>query len=179
MEMKVLIEKEKLLIRIATPDDAEILSKWWNDGAVMAHAGFPNGIGISEKEVVDLIRKDNDFNRRLILEYDSIPIGEMNYRTTEEQIAEIGIKICDAEMQNKGYGTEFIKMLMRYIFVNMKYERIRLDTNLKNERAQYVYEKLGFMKTRTNIDSWKNQVGELQSSVDYEITKEEFLKLYC
>ena len=54
-----------------------------------------------------------------------------------------------------------------------------LDTNLKNERAQYVYEKLGFKKKRINVDSWKNQIGELQSSVDYAISKEEYMRLYC
>ena len=58
------------------------------------------------------------------------------------------------------------------------YNKIILDTNLKNERAQYVYEKLGFQKIRTNINAWKDQLGELQSSVDYEISKEEYVKHY-
>ena len=37
------LQYEKLTIRDATPADAEQLTVWWNDGAVMAHAGFPNG----------------------------------------------------------------------------------------------------------------------------------------
>jgi len=60
----------------------------------------------------------------------------------------------------------------------MGYEKIVLDTNLKNKRAQHVYEKLGFRKTGTNINAWKDQIGELQSSVDYELLKEDYLKLY-
>ena len=172
------IKNGKLTIRNATAKDAKILSEWWNDGEVMAHAGFPNGIGISENQVVELLKEDNALNRRLILEFEDKPIGEMNYRTPQEKIAEIGIKICDSSQQDKGFGTEYLKMLMEFIFMKLAYDKIMLDTNLKNERAQHVYEKLGFRMVRTNIDSWKDQLGVLQSSVDYEISKEEFVRYH-
>lgn len=32
-----------LTIRNATVEDADLLSEWWNNGEIMAHAGFPNG----------------------------------------------------------------------------------------------------------------------------------------
>ena len=51
---------------------------------------------------------------------------------------------------------------------------IFLDTNLNNTRAQHVYEKLGFKKVAIHNDSWRNQLGELQSSVDYELTIDDF-----
>ena len=54
---------------------------------------------------------------------------------------------------------------------------IFLDTNLKNTRAQHVYEMLGFRKVSVNIDSWKNQLGELQSSVNYELEVNDFCNL--
>jgi len=176
---KVDLHSGNLRIRNATPDDAKLLIGWWNDGAVMAHAGFPNGIGTTEKKVVALINADNDLNRRLIIEFANQPVGEMNYRTKGEKTAEIGIKISDSNYQNKGYGSEFLKMLMEYIFVSLGYDKIILDTNLKNKRAQHVYEKLGFRKVSTRIDSWKDQLGELQSSIDYDMSKAEYLSLYC
>lgn len=43
------LEKDSLIIRSATLEDAKYLLKWWNDGKVMEHAGFPNGLGISKK----------------------------------------------------------------------------------------------------------------------------------
>ena len=55
------------------------------------------------------------------------------------------------------------------------YKKIILNTNLNNKRAQHVYETLGFSKVRENIDSWTNQVGEIQSSVDYELIPENFV----
>ena len=44
-------------------------------------------------------------------------------------------------------------------------------------RAQHVYEKLGFRKTAVHYNSWKNQLGEMESSVDYELTADEFCNL--
>jgi len=34
---------------------------------------------------------------------------------------------------------------------------------------------LGFQKLRVNIDSWKDQLGNPQSSVDYELTEDSFI----
>lgn len=175
---KIKIESGKLKVRSAAIEDAKMLSEWWNNGKVMAHAGFPKGIGISEDKVAELIKEDNNLSQRLIIELENKPIGEVNYRTPKEKVAEIGIKVCDSSQQNKGYGTECLKMLMEYIFMSMGYNKIILDTNLKNKRAQYIYKKLGFRKVRTNIDAWKDQLGELQSSVDYEMLKEGYTKLY-
>ena len=54
------------------------------------------------------------------------------------------------------------------------YRKIILDTNLRNERAQHVYEQLGFEKVRVRENSWKDQLGNWQSAVDYELTEEKF-----
>ena len=64
-------------------------------------------------------------------------------------------------------------MLIKELF-GRGYKLIFLDTNLKNTRAQHVYELLGFQKTAVHENCWKNQVGELQSTVEYEMTAEDF-----
>ena len=38
-----------------------------------------------------------------------------------------------------------------------------------------VIESLGFRKVQTNIDSWKDQLGQLQASVDYELLEKDFI----
>ena len=39
------LQHKNLTIRDAVAADAEQLTAWWNDGVVMAHAGFPLGLG--------------------------------------------------------------------------------------------------------------------------------------
>lgn len=162
------IQYENLTIRQAEVADAKQLTAWWNNGAVMAHAGFPNGLGITEEEVIKGLE-----NGLMIIEESGRLIGECNYRNVADGVAEIGIKICEADCQNRGAGRKALSMLIGWLLKN-GYCKIVLDTNLTNTRAQHVYESLGFRKVRTNIDSWKDQLGRLQSSVDYELIGTDF-----
>lgn len=171
----MLLQYHHFTIRDATEKDAEQLSMWWNDGEIMAHAGFPNGIGETAQEIAKRLREDTDqTHRRLMIELDQTAIGEMNYRDKGNQTAEIGIKLCDFSKQNQGYGKILLSMLISYLF-DSGYQKIVLDTNLNNKRAQHVYEQLGFTKLRVNKNSFTNQIGELQSSVDYELDPQNFI----
>jgi len=164
--------KDNLTIRNATPSDAEQLCRWWNDGEIMAHAGFPNGIGTTAEKIrADLATDDDKIHRRHVIELDGRSIGEMNYRNKGGGVAEIGIKICDFSCQEKGLGTTLLSMFIDALFVCYGYEKIILDTKVKNKRAQHVYVKLGFKQLRVNEDSWRDQLGEAQSSIDYELAK--------
>ena len=172
----MLLKYENLIIRNAVADDAEQLAAWWNDGAVMAHAGFPNGIGKTAEDIAEDLKNDSDYShRRLIIEMEKTAIGEMNYRNKGEATAEIGIKICDFSLHDKGLGKKLLSMLISSLFDDFGYEKITLDTNLNNKRAQHVYEELGFKKFRILENSWKNQLGELQSSVYYEMCRDDFI----
>ena len=172
------LQFENLTIRNATVDDAPLLAKWWNDGNIMAHAGFPNGTGETIEQISESLKQDTDEDRRLIIELDGIPIGEMSYGVVEDGIAGIGIKICDFSKHDKGYGKVLLSMLITALFHDMGYKKIILDTNLNNKRAQHVYEELGFKKVRVNINCWTNQVGELQSAIDYELYPENFVSFW-
>ena len=168
------IQYHDICIRNAEPSDCVQLAAWWNDGQVMAHAGFPLGLNTTAEEIAQKISTDSDTTRRrLIIEYQGQPIGEMNYRLLEDRTAEIGIKICLEAYREKGIGRTALSLLIRALFEKGA-EKIVLDTNLQNTRAQHVYETLGFRKTGVRIDSWRDQLGALQSAVDYELLPEQF-----
>lgn len=164
-----MIQYENLTIRQAEAADAKQLVMWWNDGSVMAHVGFPNGLEITEEEVIERLG-----NGQMVIEESNCLIGECNYREVNDGTAEIGIKICETACQNRGVGRKVLSMLIGWLFQS-GYFKVVLDTNLTNARAQHVYESLGFRKVRTNIDSWKDQLGRLQSSVDYELVEKDFV----
>lgn len=169
------LQSGKIEIRNAVIDDAPKLTAWWNDGNVMAHAGFPNGLGTCEADVIKKIEQESDeTTRRHIIVYEGVLIGEMNYRNLGDNQCEMGIKICDEKMQNRGIGKKVLSLFIQGLFQDLGYNLIKLDTDLKNERAQHVYEKLGFKKIRVNLNAWKDQLGNDRSSVDYELTKDLF-----
>lgn len=168
------INYKDILIRNVIVSDATQLEKWWNDGSVMAHAGFPDGVHTNAKRIREQIENYTDKKRTLIIEYKNIPIGEMNYKMSDDWECEIGIKICESDYQERGIGRVVLSLFIEELF-SMGAKLIFLTTNLKNKRAQHVYEKLGFKVREIQYDSWKDQRGELQSTVFYDLYKENFV----
>jgi len=153
------ISNGNLTIRNATTTDAALLCVWWNDGAIMAHAGHPGGLGTTpEKISADIAADTDETRRRHIIELDGKPIGEMIYFNKGAAVAEIGIKICDPSKLEKGLGTKLLAMFIYELFA-MGYRKIVLDTSPENKRAQHVYEKLGFKQSH-----------QTPSAIFYELT---------
>lgn len=163
------LHQNELTIRDALPADTPLLCRWWNDGKVMEHAGFPQGLGTSIEKITQQLLEPNNRTHLLIIEAEGLPIGEMNWRREESDHAEIGIKICESNRQEKGFGSRLIAMLCRDLFANRGIARITLDTMLENQRAQHVYEKLGFVKTGVRENCWRDQTGRLRTAVDYQL----------
>ena len=163
------LHQNELTIRDALPADAPLLCRWWNDGKVMEHAGFPQGLGTSVEKITQKLLEADNRTHLLIIESEGLPIGEMNWRREESDHAEIGIKICESDRQEKGFGSRLIAMLCRDLFANRGIARITLNTMLENQRAQHVYEKLGFVKTGVRENCWRDQTGKLRTAVDYQL----------
>lgn len=180
------IEKDNIIIRSATVNDAKQLNKWWNDGKVMEHAGFPEGLDQSLEDTIDNIKGwENKISQLCIIEIDGKLVGELSYRIKDDNVAYPGWKICDFNYQNKGYGPKIINMLLDFIFtdetINSQFpiKKIVWDTMLENKRAQHIYEtKIGAKKISILENSWKDQLGNWRSAVEYEITKEDFYSLH-
>lgn len=168
------VKFNKFKIREAKIDDARLLLLWWNNGKVMEHAGFPYGLETTEERIKLLLEK-KDNNYRHIIEYDNKPIGEMNYIDLGKDVCDIGIKICDFSFQNKGYGKKILSLFISTLFKELNYKKIILSTDIKNLRAQHVYERLGFKKVKIFYDSWTDQLGKLRTSVSYELIEEDFV----
>ena len=187
----MVIKYENLTIRSAEAADAEQLCAWWNDGRIMAQFCMPNGANCTPEQVRKRIVDNQDEARGLyIIELDGKPIGEMSYRNfcypegiivhdgkpiseadyrNMDGAVEPGIKICDFSARDKGYGAKLLTVFIDALFRYYGYESVILDTDLKNERAQHVYEnKLGFRRLGIHKDSSHNESeSEYYESVVY------------
>ena len=167
------IQYENLTIRQAVAADAKQLAAWWNDGAVMAHAGFPNGTGQTVRQVKQELRADRRKNKqRLILEREHRAVGEMMYQISESGAVEIGIKICPQE-QNHGLGRYYCSMLCAWLF-GRGVKSIFLTTDWENRRAQHVYEALGFRRTGVFPNAFTDPQGVAHTAVRYDLTPSDF-----
>lgn len=178
----MLLTHQELTLRTACAADAPRLTAWWNDGAVMAHAGFPLGLDTTEQQTLALLRLNRaGVREQLIAECGGRPIGELYYRSIlaaegaapVPPTAEIGIKLCEADSRDKGYGKLLLSLLIRELF-RMGFTAIVLDTNPDNARARQVYHRLGFVQAGLILNNWRDQLGQLQSTVYYRLEPEQF-----
>ncbi len=169
----MMLQHNSLTIRSATEKDIDTLCAWWADGAIMAHAGFPNGITTDKEKLKAQIQHqttEQNLKQLLIIEEKDIPLGEMSY-TLKGNVATMGIKICRQETQNQGRGKIYLQMLIDYLFNKKNVATIQVDTMIENKRAQHVYESLGFQKVRIHEDCWIDQRGRKRTAIEYELRK--------
>lgn len=176
------LEFGAIVIRSAQLSDAYQLNRWWNDGKVMAHAGFPNGLNQPLDETEQQIRRNEGHLSQLcMIEIQGRPVGELSYRILGGGEAECGWKICESNFQNQGYGPKIILHLFHFLFsdeaIAQKHpiEKIHWDTNAENKRAQHVYEdKIGAKLSLLEERAWQDQLDRWQTAIHYEMTKDDF-----
>lgn len=96
--------------------------------------------------------KKKEFYRELELYDGDIKIGEAEVDVDGKMLSRL---VIYEPYQNKGYGTEIVKMLCR------DYGCYCLWVNADNDRAIHVYEKCGFKKVKPTM-----YLMELQESKD-------------
>lgn len=88
----------------------------------------------------------------------------------------VGIGIGEREFWGKGYGTDMMKLCLRYAFTELNVQRVSLGLHEYNPRALRSYEKAGFrLEGRTRKDLARE--GKRYDSLWMGILREEWLGL--
>lgn len=87
--------------------------------------------------------------------------------------AYVGIGIGDAAYRGKGYGTDAMKLILRFAFQELNLHRVSLDALATNARAIRSYEKNGFvLEGQTRGTEFRNRVRD--NIVSMGITRREW-----
>lgn len=147
--MKYLIKTERLIIRLAEPEDAKSIFSYRSDLVENKYQGwFPDSV----EEVRDYISnmpKTMDianicFQVAIILVDENRLIGDMGISFTNHNMqAEIGCTL-DKDYQKKGYATEALKAMVDYLFGTLGKHRIIASVDPRNIASIRLIERLGF-----------------------------------
>jgi RimJ/RimL family protein N-acetyltransferase len=110
--------------------------------------------------------EDNHLVGFIGLDGDLFPHGE----------AFVGIGIGERELWSKGYGTDAMRVILRFAFQEMNLRRVSLDTFEYNPRAIHSYEKAGFSH-EGRARGFLNREGKRWDLIFMGILKEEWLSL--
>jgi len=144
-----MIRGERIALRPVDPEhDLEACFQWFNDPEVTRHLGRvdPPITRTQEREVLAR-QTDPDRGAFFAIEAeDGTFIGTCAilgiwHRT---RTGNVGIAIGDKRYWSRGYGTDALRTLCAYGFVELNLQRIGLRLDATNERARRCYEKCGF-----------------------------------
>ena len=77
-------------------------------------------------------------------------IGNVMYYGYDSYLreAELGITIGDRDYWSRGYGEDTVRTMLRYLFGELRLQRVYLHTLVWNIRAQKSFERAGFQRVR-------------------------------
>lgn len=108
---------------------------------------------------------------------DGEKIGQINYNEIdqEKKKVELDIIIGEKEFMGKGYGTDALKTMIKYLFDNFNINKIWIEARANNPRAVRAYEKAGFQKEGLlHQDDCFD--GEFVERIRFVILREDFKK---
>lgn len=99
----------------------------------------------------------------------------VNHLDAKNRVVEVGIFIGDREYLGKGYGTDAMKILLKYLFEEYNINKVKLMVFDYNKRAIRSYEKCGF-KTEAILRESVYRYGKYHNEISMAILKEEYFK---
>ncbi len=144
---------DRVVIRPMEKEDLTSLLSWCNDPEVMYYADDDPEPHKTLQELEEEFAKQKgewsaSMETFVIETRDGTLIGDIMYRWYRPDVrsAYIGVLIGEKEYWGQGYGTEAIKLFLRYLFVEKQLHKVAVTVSDFNKRAIRVYEKCGFRK---------------------------------
>ncbi len=144
-----MIAGDRIRLRPLRDSDLPLLRAWFDDPDVMRFWGMTSNPVVDQRFAEDLVGR---FARFEVAGYfaidlpDGTTIGRVEFErlSTETRSAEVMILIGDRSAWGKGYGTDAMTALLRYLFHTRNLHRVSLTVLAWNRRAIRSYKKVGF-----------------------------------
>jgi RimJ/RimL family protein N-acetyltransferase len=109
---------------------------------------------------------------------DDVPVGRADLFLIDHPNGScgFGIGIGDASRRGRGLGTDAVGALVDFAFGELRMERVWLDTEVSNTRAQASYRKAGFTEEGRLRHAWFVD-GEHVDGVRMSMLRDEWLAL--
>ena len=138
---------ERVYLRPTEPEDADLVSSWYEDARVATIMGDLPISRARRRARYASVEPDEDFYRFVICRLeDDVPVGRTDLYDIDKLNGScgLGIAIGDPALWGQGLGTDALNALLDFAFGQLRMERVWLDTEPTNQRAQAAYRKAGF-----------------------------------
>ena len=145
------ISHEKMTLRVAEPEDSDLLYRWENDRAVwrVSETIAP----VSRFQIDQFLLGNNDLlaNRQLRLMIDlngeSQAVGSIDLFEYDPVNQRIGIGILiDSPYRKRGLAAQALQLALTYLFDHLMVHQVHCLIDELNTESQHLFEGAGFVK---------------------------------
>lgn len=148
MQPVIYYEGERIYFRPIEVEDAPLLRRWVNDPRVWSTTGFrpPMNEHDERKWIEERKRDGRDYMFGIVAREGDQLVGSCGLHEVSpvDHKAIFGIMIGEVAAQNRGYGSEAVRLTLRFAFEELNLNRVELAVADFNARAIHVYETAGF-----------------------------------
>jgi RimJ/RimL family protein N-acetyltransferase len=175
------IRGERVYLRPLEPGDAELIHHWFEDARVHTLMGdLPRSLAWRRQSAEEAAKDDGrDVFRFIICQLvDDRPIGRTDLFEIDRTngSAALGITIGEPALWGRGLGTDAVNALVDLAFGQLRMERVWLDTDADNARAQAAYTKAGFSREGILRHAWF-QDGHWSDDIRMSLLRDEWAAL--
>lgn len=147
---------ENIELRTINIEDLELLNKWKNDESIYRYLGggfVPTSLYTHEK-YMDKIMDTSGKDMRFIIIVNNIRIGFLGIYNinTLHRTCEIGIFIGEKDYLKKGFASESIEVIEKYIKNYLNLRKIKINVVEENSKAYDMWKKHGYIQVGKLIE---------------------------
>ena len=140
---------ERVYLRPLEPTDADLVHRWYEDTRIQTLMGDPPlSLAGRRQRYEESVKGDGPdvFRFVICLLDDDRAVGRTDVFEIDRQNGScaFGLTIGDPELWGQGLGTDAVNAIIDFAFGQLRMERVWLDTDDDNARAQAAYRKAGF-----------------------------------
>jgi aminoglycoside 6'-N-acetyltransferase len=165
----VILQGNRVVLRTGTESDVPRLSAISREPEVIQWWG-----GLSDEEIREQFV---DSSLGFVVEVDGEVVGAIQYSEEEDPMyRHAGMDIfLSASSHGRGYGTEAVRVLARYLLFERGHHRLTIDPAATNEAAIHAYEKVGFRKVGVMRDYERGPDGTWHDGLLMDLLRTEFV----
>ena len=149
---------ERIYLRPIDGDDLDRCLRWINDPLVTATLTmrFPMSRAQEESWILSHYKDHSDLPLAIVVKEQDQHVGNCGLHSIDyvNRSAEFGIMLGEKDQWGKGYAPEAARLIIDYGFNQLGMHRIFLHVYSHNERAQRVYENVGFIPEGSMRESY-------------------------
>ena len=174
------IKGRNIVLREQREEDATFFAYWFNQPAIMFQCGLTEPTDLEkERKYINEYHRSGDSVWFTITDTDGSILGETGLLRMFPawHCTDLTIIIPDPEKQNKGYGTEAIRLMLDMAFHEYDMNRVSIGVVGLNNDALRFYQKIGFKQEGVQEQGYFYN-GEYSDFVMMRILRDEYVSGY-